>query len=202
MVDLYKVLQEQAFESVDEANDFLNKMMHFQVPEPLWDNLSPVEQAQQLMYDAWDSSGKARVKLARRALAISKDCADAYVLLAEETARTLEEATEFYRQGVQAGERALGPEIFEEEVEHFWGILETRPYMRAREGLAACLWQLGDLVDHGESLRRVVFFSRHCSVSRESQGLSSANPSQRRVAPRDVPTLRTVRYPCMDCHDR
>jgi hypothetical protein len=30
---------------------------------------------------------------------------------------------------VAAGERSLGPKAFEEDAGHFWGILETRPYM-------------------------------------------------------------------------
>ncbi|RUX11572.1 tetratricopeptide repeat protein, partial [Mesorhizobium sp. M2A.F.Ca.ET.042.01.1.1] len=40
-------------------------------------------------------------------------------------------------------EMALGSEGFEEYAGHFWGFLETRPYMRARAGLAAALWRLG-----------------------------------------------------------
>ncbi len=71
-----------------------------------------------------------RVDLARQALTISPDCADAYLLLAEEAASSLEEARELLERGVAAGERALGPEPFEEDVGYFWGILETRPYMR------------------------------------------------------------------------
>ena len=51
-------------------------------------------------------------------------------------------ARELYEEGVQAGERALGAEIFTEMAGHFWGVLETRPYMRARAGLASCLWEL------------------------------------------------------------
>lgn len=51
---------------------------------------------------------------------------------------------ELYEQGVEAGERALGSEAFEEWEGHFWGILETRPYMRARHGLALCLWEAGE----------------------------------------------------------
>ena len=89
-------------------------------------------QAQEVMYQAWEASGRRRLELARQALAISPDCADAYVLLAEESARSLEEACRFYAQGVEAGERALGPEMFQEYTGHFWGVLETRPYMRAR----------------------------------------------------------------------
>ncbi len=51
---------------------------------------------------------------------------------------------QFYEQGVKAGERALGPKMFKENAGHFWGILETRPYMRARAGLAECLWLMGE----------------------------------------------------------
>ena len=76
-------------------------------------------EAQDLMYEAFDARGTRRAALAREALAISSDCADAYLLLAEETATSLEEARELLEQGVAAGERALGPEPFEEDVGHF-----------------------------------------------------------------------------------
>jgi tetratricopeptide (TPR) repeat protein len=105
---------------------------------------TPLRKAQDIIYEAWEvTEPKRRVALARKALEISPDCADAYVLLAEETASSLTEALNLYRQGVEAGERALGREAFEEDVGHFWGILETRPYMRARAGLAGCLWAAG-----------------------------------------------------------
>ena len=52
-----------------------------------------------------------RSRLARRALEISPDCADAYVLLAE-NAGSRKEALELYQKGVEAGTRALGPELF------------------------------------------------------------------------------------------
>jgi tetratricopeptide (TPR) repeat protein len=104
-----------------------------------------LREAQDLMYQAWGATGRqARITLAKRALAISPLCADAYVLLAEESAKSLEEAKELYARGVEAGERALGPRAFEEDVGHFWGLLETRPYMRARAGLARALWASGD----------------------------------------------------------
>lgn len=143
MSDIGKLLNEREFASVDDANAFLQEMLAKGGPLPSSTAHISLEQAQELMYEAWDSFGKRRVELARRALDISKDCADAYVLLAEETAQSLNEAKDLYEQGVRAGERALGPQ-FEEYIGHFWGIMETRPYMRARAGLAQCLWMLGD----------------------------------------------------------
>lgn len=102
----------------------------------------PIEAAQSIIYDAWETTSRSkRIALARKALKVSPVCADAYVLLAEEEASSPEEALDYYRRGVEAGEMALGKD-FEEYAGHFWGFLETRPYMRARAGLAATLWQL------------------------------------------------------------
>ncbi|MBW1723463.1 MAG: tetratricopeptide repeat protein [Deltaproteobacteria bacterium] len=111
-----------------------------------------VDEAQDIIYAAWEAPTRQRaVALARKALEVSPDCADAYNLLAEETAESLEEALDLYRKGVEAGERALGKKTFKEDVGHFWGLLETRPYMRARAGLAQCLWEAGqreEAVEH------------------------------------------------------
>lgn len=100
--------------------------------------------AQNVMYDAWDrKTSRSRVALARKALSISPLCADAYNLLAAEAATTAE-ARDLYARALEAGELALGPEGFEEYDGHFWGFLETRPYMRARHGLALALLKLGE----------------------------------------------------------
>lgn len=118
-----------------------------------------MDEAQELVYEAWERSRKQdRIRLAEKALEISRDCADAYNLLAEEKAQSVEEARSYFEQGVEAGERALGETAFEEDVGHFWGLLETRPYMRARGGLAQCLWILGEeeeAIGHYEDMLRL-----------------------------------------------
>lgn len=118
-----------------------------------------LQDAQDLIYDAWESPDpQERVKLAYDALARSPDCADAYVIFAEEIPGTLEEKRDMYAAGVEAGEQALGARPFKEDVGHFWGLLQTRPYMRARAGLAACLWELGEreeAVTHYRDLLRL-----------------------------------------------
>jgi tetratricopeptide (TPR) repeat protein len=102
-----------------------------------------LQKAQALMYTAWETDNPARrISLAHRALSISPDCADAYVLLAEEEADTTARALALYEKSMAAGEHALGPGYFKHEAGRFWGILETRPYMRARQGVADCLWKL------------------------------------------------------------
>ena len=108
-----------------------------------------------MVYDAWENpNAKRRVVIAFQALAVSPDCADAYVVLAEATP-SITEAMSFYLLGVSAGERAIGKKAFKEYTGGFWGVLETRPYMRARAGLADCLREAGMLepaVDHYKEL--------------------------------------------------
>jgi len=118
-----------------------------------------LERAQQMMYQAWDETNPAkRIGLAHTALSISPDCTDAYVLLAEEEADTVGRALEYYQKGVAAGERALGQKYFRDFAGHFWGLVETRPYMRAREGLAQTLWRVNrkeESIDHYRELLRL-----------------------------------------------
>ncbi len=105
---------------------------------------TPLEQAQALIYQAWHEPDRSRrLELARQALACSPDCADAWVVLAEE-AEEVAEALRCYREGVAAGERVLPPALFEQDCGCFWQIPEARPYLRARVGLAQCLWLLGE----------------------------------------------------------
>lgn len=144
MADITRLLNEQEFATIDEANAFLQTTINAGTL-PTFAPETPLERAQEVIYQAYEARTKPqRVKLARQALEISSDCADAYVLLAEETTKTPQEAKPLYEQGVAAGERTLGLEAFKEDVGHFWGILETRPYMRARAGLAQTLWVLGE----------------------------------------------------------
>ena len=100
--------------------------------------------AQDVMYDAWEETNPhRRIALARKALGISPLCADAYNLLAE-AAGSVKEARDLYARALEAAESALGPAAFQEYAGHFWGFIETRPYMRARAGLAGTLQKLGE----------------------------------------------------------
>ena len=127
---------------------------------------TPLGRAQQVMqraYERDDPGGQA--DLARQALELCPDCADAFVLLAE-LAPTPAEALPLFERGVTAGERAMDQRAFLEDVGQFGGILETRPYMRARFGLAQTLGALGRLdeaIEHDRDLIRL--------NSRDNQGV-------------------------------
>jgi len=118
-----------------------------------------LNRAQDLVYDAWEEgTAKRRVALAEKALAISPLCADAYVLLAEHAEDGSDKQLDLWRRGVDAGRKALGDAAFEEYAGEFWGVLETRPYMRARLGLARALWTRGipgEAIDHLREILRL-----------------------------------------------
>jgi tetratricopeptide (TPR) repeat protein len=157
LLALKQTMEGKNFGSVEEMNKYIREI-NKDGKLPQWEPKTPLEQAQSLIYDALETVGKRRLELAKQALKISADCADAYVLLAEEKARSPEEALKLYEAGMQAGERALGKEIFKKEAGHFWGMVETRPYMRARLGVAQCLWALGrweEAVSHFRDLLRL-----------------------------------------------
>jgi tetratricopeptide (TPR) repeat protein len=157
MSSLASIFGGRDFMSDAELDAFLDsKMAAGEIPPSA--ALDPLDEAQSIIYEAWNSEGPQRVRLARRALETCADCADAYVILAEDDAKDRKQALDLFSKGVEAGERSLDPSMFEGAVGHFWGIMETRPYMRARLGMAECLWDLGrkeEAVGHLRELLRL-----------------------------------------------
>jgi tetratricopeptide (TPR) repeat protein len=120
---------------------------------------TPEERAEALVDRAYGSLGRRAVLLARQALEIWPDCAEAYNLLAGR-APDPESAGRLCELGMAAGERAIDPEAFAElaAAERFWGVLETRPYMRARQGLAESLLdreRLAEAAAHFQEMLRL-----------------------------------------------
>lgn len=152
IAEVHRLLEDRNFSSIKEANAFLED--YFRSNQPLTSPAprTPLEEAQNLVYEALEKEASAeRIRLAQDAIRISPDCADAYVLLAEEWSWDLQKTRRYYELGMEAGERVLGAETFLEDAGHFWGRLETRPYMRARLGLAETLWSLRrrkEAIDH------------------------------------------------------
>jgi tetratricopeptide (TPR) repeat protein len=156
LLDMERATEGREFASLEAYQRFLQENFAGQ-PVPHLAGRTAMERAQDLAYAAVEAGGRRQLQLLRKALEISPDCADAYVLLAERE-RAPEKARELYAQGTAAGERALGPQRFAEEAGHFWGVLDTRPYMRARFGLGRCYEEEGQLeeaIGHYQELLRL-----------------------------------------------
>ena len=106
------------------------------------------DEAQQLAFDAMEAETDAQaIKLANRALKLYPDCVDALVVLAEIESESPRKLIEALKKAVAAGERSLGATYIRQNTGHFWGLLETRPYMRALGQLANQLQAQGIKLD-------------------------------------------------------
>jgi tetratricopeptide (TPR) repeat protein len=155
--EVARFTQSSLFETLEDANRALSQRFSGPIDDLPSTATTPLEKAQDLMYRAFEARGRRRVQMARKALELSADCADAYVVLAEES-HGAEAAHALYEQALAAGERALGPEVFAKEAGRFWGIVHTRPYMRARLGLAQTLEALDrrdEAIEHYRELIRL-----------------------------------------------
>ncbi len=112
--------------------------------EPIQMELSPTQQqAAELMSQAWEKEdGQEQRELARQAVQIAPDYPESYLLLGQ-TAETSEEAVEWYRKGVAAGEALITPEWLDEHGEELRNIKEGLDVLYLRHGLASSLADLG-----------------------------------------------------------
>lgn len=103
-------------------------------------------QARDLAYKAMESRDpEEAVRLCTEAIDLDPRCVDALVLMAG-VFDDLSERAYHLARAVQIARDDLGGESYMEENRgHFWGLLETRPYMRARSYLAQTLHESGKI---------------------------------------------------------
>jgi tetratricopeptide (TPR) repeat protein len=102
--------------------------------------------AQELVYDAWETPDPEEAfKLFEQALELDRNNVDAWLGLMSSISLSQEERISVLQKFVAMGEKNLGKKAFKTDKGHFWGLLETRPYMRARGSLAQELMEAGRL---------------------------------------------------------
>jgi tetratricopeptide (TPR) repeat protein len=140
--DIHAAIGDRKFKDIDEANAFLNKLTAGgRVPHG---PDTPEEQARDLAYEAMsETDGRKARRLVRQALKIDPNCVDALRLQCSLEAKSREDEVE--RLSALAGhiEGQLGEAFFAETKGHFWGEIETRPYMRVLNDLAFSFHELG-----------------------------------------------------------
>jgi len=118
--------------------------------------------AQQLAFDAMEAMGEQDWDRAHhsamQALKIDPNCVDALHILSQLGSENDEELIDNLRRTVERGEKGLGKKFFKENVGYFWGLIETRPYMRVRAQLAQLLYEaekMDEAIEHYEELLRL-----------------------------------------------
>lgn len=145
--EMHKFMDAHEFDSEEEANEALQQFIEAynaglqdnadRPPETAWDYLD-------MAFDA--VSRKEAIKYAKKALELDKYCTDAEVMLAElQQGDDIEKLKKKLEKIIAKSEKHLTEEgYFDEDcVGDFWGILETRPYMRARYKYVSILITMG-----------------------------------------------------------
>ncbi|MEZ4786692.1 MAG: hypothetical protein R2790_02120 [Flavobacterium haoranii] len=141
MAKIMKEIQSQNLQTEDQINSFMSGLIGKNIDELDFgsgEELTNDEKAIELVDLAYESSPKKGKELIEEALKLDPDNTDAYNYLGE-IEQDIEKALDFYIKGTEAGQRKLGKKVFKEDKGHFWYIIETRPFMRAKFNLADAL---------------------------------------------------------------
>lgn len=142
MTDLQRLLANQDFKSEDDIRKFMDSMVGQKIPSFPKEALNFKEQAQDLVFAAYElTPAKAKVNI-EKALQLDPDCIEAYEFLGS-MERTAELASVFYEKGISIGRRIFGGKYLEERKGMFWGFHETRPFMRCLQHYSDCLYTMG-----------------------------------------------------------
>jgi len=127
--------------TLDELNAAINTNFTGPMDDIDYPMDKPADRAEALCQEAIEAFGRRRIQLAKRALAENPTYVEANVLLAEST-KSATRRVDMFRNAMEIAKTQLGP-MMEEAVGHFWGLTETRPFMRACDGLASALQEAG-----------------------------------------------------------
>ena len=141
---MHRSIGDHEFASPDELSDLLNANFIGKPTSAGTKFDDPVEQAQELAYQAMETNDVfTGMRLAKEALELDPNCLDARVINTFVTTSDTSRRIALIKEALKTAEGLFEPGFFEENRGHFWGIVETRPYMRARETLSELLLKAG-----------------------------------------------------------
>jgi tetratricopeptide (TPR) repeat protein len=145
---IQSLLEGQSFGSIDEANARLADLTRggrLSEMANAWKQDDPKWRAQELAYDALETDDlEEALRLVNEALELDPDCTDAQRLMVSVLPMALENRVQLMREVVEKAERNMGDRSIRENTGHFWGVVSTRPYMRAKQHLAELLAEAGN----------------------------------------------------------
>lgn len=135
------IAEHQGEMDLDQLNQLLNEKLTGSLDEIDPPSDTAFDRAEELCFQALEQQGRNRVRLIRQALREDPMHLRAHELLAENTL-DLQTRIERYQAALELGQVQL-KDLWETEVGHFWQILKTRPFIRAKHGLALALEENG-----------------------------------------------------------
>lgn len=144
MRDLHKLMEQQDFQSEADIEAFMHKMHTEGIPEFIAD--SDADKAEAMVLAAWEKTPAQAGKAARKALELDPECIVAFELLADREVN-VSVAIAFFQRGMAIGAKHFMGEYREQNEGHFWGLTETRPFMRCLERFADLMFWTGHLTE-------------------------------------------------------
>ena len=138
MTDINRLLARQNFKDEKEMQAFLDNLTGKPLSALPKMELSDEEQAEDLVFEAYELTSSKAKKNIEKALKLNPNCIEAYEYLASRE-KTLEKVLGFLEKGIAIGRKQFGGDFLKTNKGMFWGIHETRPFMR-------CLHQKADIL--------------------------------------------------------
>jgi tetratricopeptide (TPR) repeat protein len=129
LTNLNRLIKRQTFNHPKEAEDFFERMSKFSLDDLPKVELTLEEQAQDLVYEAYDFVPAKAKKNIEKALELDPECIEAYEYLAT-TEKTTEIAMVFCEKGIAIGRKKFGGKFLKDFKGMFWAHHETRPFLR------------------------------------------------------------------------
>ena len=145
MLDLHRLMQAANLKTEEDFERFAREMTGKTIPSFEKEALSNEELAQDLVYQASETDDLVEAdRLIFQAFAHDADCVEAFEYLATIPASPMISLM-LYKNGMNAARKKLGEECFKQHTGFFWGMHETRPFMRCLQGYGDALHILGHI---------------------------------------------------------
>ncbi|AET60487.1 tetratricopeptide repeat protein [Paenibacillus terrae] len=143
LANIQRLVESQELNSPEELEKFLAKQLNnpeaFKIRSPE----SNEDKAYELLMKAEKESSSAKqIKLVQQALKLDPNNSDALLLLAQ-LSTDISEAIKLSESAMNFAQKELGEPFFKENKGYFWGLSETRLYMRATNLHADLLYTSG-----------------------------------------------------------
>lgn len=144
----HRIVQQLIDQHQPESPEELQKLLDSLVGQSIYDMELPshektdVDKAQELVWAAYELPIDKGRRRAKKALKLDPDCIAAYEYLGN-TYQYYDKRGPYFEQGVEIGRRIFGGDFLKANKGHFWGLTETRPFMRCLGMLAECHYESG-----------------------------------------------------------
>ncbi|MFM9278574.1 tetratricopeptide repeat protein [Paenibacillus jiagnxiensis] len=153
--EITRLLEAQNFESIEDAQAFLSAQLNNPTAQQAFSPATSTDKVLELLVAADKASSPAkRKKLLDQAIHMDPEHPDTLLMLSED-APTMGESMKLAHSAIESAAKKLGEAFFEENRGYFWGLIETRPFMRAKAAYAHLLALSGRLsaaCEHYEQL--------------------------------------------------